>query len=819
MLRPFPVSDQSRARAPLPWQPGTCVRIRERLWCVRRALRDRHTVRLEVENRSGHRTFLTPFDRPVAVGSAERSRQVRPQHALARLAGLIGRTESIRSLSSVIDGRLDILAYQLEPALAIVTGTRRLLVADDVGLGKTIQAAIVIAEIHRREVSARILLIVPAPLRAQWMQELSTRFNLSCIPADRGSLDAAAREGAWSGNPWRRAGIWLASIDFLKQPHVLEAMPLLPWDLVVIDEAHVVCGDSDRHQAADAIARRARRLLLLSATPHSGDEGRFGRLLDLGALAIEPDRLSILRRTRSDLSIRPTRRVRWHRVTLSDIENRALNVLSEYERAVLKHAASDRRDAALLLLSVFRKRALSTMHALAISIERRLACRLGRIGTEDWQQPRLNFDADSAAGEDDLGESEWRSLGADIGMNAGTELTWLRRLSGLAQEAARKESKVVAIDTLVRRTREPIVVFTEFRHSLQALQRRLHGRCAPAVLHGGQTQAEAACELERFLRGRASVLLATDVAAQGLNLQMRSRWVISFELPWNPMRLEQRAGRVDRIGQQRAARLTVLIARHQAEAGLLANLARKTLTARRALGDDVLPAVPDERQVREALLSPNASGRQDDDGDATTAHRQPISVCRKWVRLARAEAGHLTWRRALASKWRTRLADSQRPLRSTGGRLRTLCGNSTLVVLIVPLVDQRGMVVEQRIVPVRMETRAAIGRQWRERCETLSRLAARSAHGRAKRLAHLLTVRGGHDVAIEQAIAVTLTADCARVDQPGLFDRRSERALAAASEERKRIEHDLRHRIADQQNRGVIGPGKPTVAAILSPWR
>ena len=142
------------------------------------------------------------------------------------------------------------------------------------------------------------------------------------------------------------------------------------------------------------------------------------------------------------------------------------------------------------------------------------------------------------------------------------------------------------LDRLVGRAREPIVVFTEFRHSLQALQRRLEGRHALAVLHGGQTQAEATLELERFTCGRATVLLATDVAAQGLNLQMRSRWVIAFELPWNPMRLEQRAGRVDRIGQQRAARLTVLIARHQAETGLLANLARRTLTARRVLGED-----------------------------------------------------------------------------------------------------------------------------------------------------------------------------------------------------------------------------------------
>jgi ERCC4-related helicase len=799
-----------------PWPPGATVRIRERTWRVRRALRDRTIVRLDVENRSGRRTFLAPFDRPSLVGHAPPLRRARPRHVLARLAGLIGRAESIRSLSGVIDSRLDILPFQLEPALAIAAGTRRVLIADEVGLGKTIQAAMVIAEIQRREASARILLIVPAPVRAQWIEELSTRFNLTCFTADRAGLEAAARDAAWSQNPWSRHGIWLASIDFLKQPHVLEALPPAPWDLVVIDEAHAICGHSDRHAAADALARRSRRLLLLSATPHSGDGDRFVRLQELGALQIPADSLSILRRTRLDLSVQQTRRVRWRRIALAEVERRALDALAAYEQAVLKHAAHDRRDAALLLLSVFRKRALSTLHALAISIERRLAWCLGRVGTADWQQPRLEFDADSAAGDDDVGDAEWQSLGADIGMNRSAELAWLRRLLGLAQAATRHESKVAAIARLICRSREPVIVFTEFRDSLQALQRKLSRRHDIAVLHGGQMTAEAAAELSRFTRGRAAVLLATDVAAQGLNLQMRSRWVISFELPWNPMRLEQRIGRVDRIGQRRATHLTVLVARHPAETGLLANLARRTLTARRALGDDVFPAIPDEKQIIAALLIPELSPQPGLDCIGPAVQQRP-TVCRAWVKPACAEARRLIRRRALARYWRTPASDLQRPVWSAGRGLCTLCGSRTLVVMIVPLIDRRGAVVEERIVPLCVNDRADLVRDWRKQRRAWQDRAVQASLARAARLTRWRTARVTAEIAIERAIAATLTADCARVDQPGLFDLRADRARADAEAARNRIARDLRERIAGHQSGTVIRPGEPVLAAIITP--
>src|SRR4029079_18183144 len=144
------------------------------------------------------------------------------------------------------------------------------------------------------------------------------------------------------------------------------------------------------------------------------------------------------------------------------------------------------------------------------------------------------------------------------------------------------------LHALSARSREPFIVFTEFRDSLVLVAERLASSRPLCVLHGGLTGDEQEREISRFVDGRTSVLIATDVASQGLNLQRRARWVINLELPWNPARLEQRAGRADRIRQTRPVHVTLLVAGHRAESGVLASLARKIWSAQRALGSDAL---------------------------------------------------------------------------------------------------------------------------------------------------------------------------------------------------------------------------------------
>jgi superfamily II DNA or RNA helicase len=796
--------------------PGSLVWIRQRRWRIARAVRRRNVLRLDVEHRDRRLTFLAPFDRPSFIERSDRPRRAGARHALARLAGLLGRAPGWRAVLSAVDARVALLPHQLEPVLAVLGGARRVLVADAVGLGKTIQAGLVIAELVRHDPAARVLVIVPAALRAQWRDELHRRFGLAAIEADRPALDGLARDVASGANPWARPGVWLASADFLKQPHVRDALPPTPWDAVVVDEAHDACGHSERHEASDELARRARHVILLTGTPHSGDDARFGRLMDLGRLG-RADSMVVFRRTRRDIGAVARREVRWHRVRPDPDQLALLDALTAFERAVLE-SGSIKRDAALLLLSVFRKRALSTATALATSVARRLSIvDMTGAGDLDWMhQPRLAFDDDP---EDDVDEATRDALVADIGFNRRQERSWLRRLQTLARRAARREAKIARLDALIDRVHEPVVVFTEFRQSLEIVAARIAQGRIVATLHGGQQAAERRRELARFLEGPASVLVATDVAGQGLNLHERSRWVVSLELPWNPVRLEQRIGRVDRIGQTRAVHLTVLVTGHATETGLLENLARRALRARAAMrdGDIDLPA-PDESAVAAALI-----------GGATLEPRRParqMDVCRRWSRPATQAARCLEWRRALVRRWRGPVGVASRPVLAQVRKRVALSPAPArwLLVFTVPLVDGSGLDVERRVVAVRVAANARTAEvEWRNLgsaapawVEEARRAAEQSVARRARALARRLANRATTLTQIEREIARGLvTSRCPEETELGLFDRRELRVFEAARRDVDEIHKTMTERVRALEAHSRISVGRPLLELVL----
>jgi superfamily II DNA or RNA helicase len=785
--------------------PGDVVWIRQRRWRVERARRDRNVVRLDVRSRDDRLTFLAPFDKPAAVDRAGRLARARPSRAAARLAHAIGRSYTVSTVAAAIDARIDIHPYQLEPALALLNGARRVLLADEVGLGKTIQAGIAMAELRRRAPDARMLVLVPASLRDQWIDELTGRFGFECRIADRSGLDELAGRIAFGDNPWRRPGVWIASVDFVKQRHVVDDLPNDAWHLVVIDEAHAAAGDSERHDACDELARRSRHVLLLSATPHSGDELRFRHLVDLGRLAAEPPPV-LLKRTRADAGFVLPRRVRWHRVRPSPPESAVFQALADFEAAALRAAGRDRRDDALLLLSVFRKRATSTMRALRVSLDRRLAW-LGdgrRSDGFDWRQPRLAFDD----GADEMDEADRSSLAGDSGLRGQAERSWLRRLRALACAAERHEGKSSRVAALIARAREPVVVFTEFRHSLEALRRAMPAGSAVAELHGGLTLIERRQQLSRFLDGTASILLATDVGGQGLNLQERARWIISLELPWNPLKLEQRCGRVDRIGQTRPVHFTLIVARHAFEDGILARLARRTLVARRTLGEDALSrAVPPATAVGAAVFEGAAI-------DEAAALPAPSPICRKFARPARGQARRLTSMRILVGQWRAPAIERSMPVWSPIERLASIARaarRQSLLVFTVPMVDGSGTIVEQHAVALCV--RGPIDPR------AIAAATARAAEvfaSRSRRLRCRLEREFDRRIDIETAILSRLAANLSPDEaQPGLFDARELRAFEAARGEAEDLRRLLENRRADWTRQCEISVGPPNLEVAL----
>ena len=191
--------------------------------------------------------------------------------------------------------RIELLPHQLEPAIALARGDGcRVLLADEVGLGKTIQAGLAIAELRTRGAADRVLIITPAGLREQWAGELSERFNLQ---ADVVDFRAVARRMAalpYGVNPWTTWPIAIVSVDYVKRADVLPAVAACAWDVIVVDEAHGLAGDSDRHEAVAALAARAPYVVLLTATPHNGDVRAFRSLCAIGgeprtAAGVSPD--------------------------------------------------------------------------------------------------------------------------------------------------------------------------------------------------------------------------------------------------------------------------------------------------------------------------------------------------------------------------------------------------------------------------------------------------------------------------------------------------------------------------------------------------
>ena len=536
------------------------------------------------------RRVLLPFDIVEPIDRAPRPRHVRAVTWRRACRALIAADGPPGSLRTARTARIDLLPHQLEPAIAVLRGLgTRLLLADDVGLGKTIQAGLVISELLARGSIERVLVLTPPGLREQWLQELEDRFAIRASGVDGHMLRRLALTLPVGLNPWRAVTCAVASIDYVKRPEVFPAVLSSRWDLLVVDEAHTCAGDSDRRHAVGTLAAQAAYVVLLSATPHSGDRASFDALCAIGEIGGGPP-LLVFRRTRADAGIGTARRVHILAVSPSADEARMHAALARYGDAV----RSEHGDATLAL-SVLHKRALSSAWALAQSVERRLST-LAAVDRADGEQMALPLG--DPQGEL-IASDEAPSWPADLQLaDPARERQLLTALAHRAKAAAARESKIAALVTLLRRARQPAVVFTEYRDTLLHVRRRLD---QPAlVLHGGLTRDERSAVLGAFARQPCALLLATDAAAEGLNLHQHCRLVVNLELPWNPMRLEQRIGRVDRIGQRRIVHAFHLIARGTGETRLLARLRARIASARSDIGAP--DPLTDERAIARLVI-------------------------------------------------------------------------------------------------------------------------------------------------------------------------------------------------------------------------
>ncbi|MEO7133310.1 MAG: helicase-related protein, partial [Vicinamibacterales bacterium] len=497
----------------------------------------------------------------------------RPRRAVLRTAlGAIVDARSAGGLWTAADASIDLMAYQLEPALAAVSGATRLLLADAVGLGKTIQAGLLLSELRERGWVEHALIVCPAGLRDTWAHELASRFGISATILDQTAVAERVAALPPGANPWAGHGVAIASIDFIKRAEVLAALEAEPLELLIADEAHHLTPGTDRGAAVGRLASRATWCAMLSATPHSGDEAAFAYLQNIGARS---DALTIFRRRRVDVGLATTRRCHALAVTPTPEEALLFAALNQYTRAIWRDRGQHDHAVRLIAMTLSR-RAAST----ALAIQRTLSRRLQLLGTTvaEPSQPLLPWDEDD---DSDHMEPDV-ALSAPGLESAIEERACLERLIALARQCS-SGSKIFRILRLLDRLREPAVIFTEYRDSLDAVLEALPAARRVAAIHGGVSADLRRSAVDAFNQGAIDVLVATDAAGEGLNLHHRCRLVIDLELPWNPLRLEQRVGRVDRLGQRRTVHAIRLFHRQTIEQRVLEHLELRSRRAQDAL--------------------------------------------------------------------------------------------------------------------------------------------------------------------------------------------------------------------------------------------
>lgn len=542
--------------------------------------------------------LLTPFDRPRAIKTTRRIEMVRTCAILDAISHLAADLQPADGLWSAAGAAIRLMPYQLAPSLAaVVHGVTRMLVADEVGLGKTIQAGLLLGELATRIGELRAIVLVPAGLRDQWRRELDSHFGLLAVDADANWLRTVSRDRPVDVNPWTLAGIYIASHDFVKRPDVLRPLEDVTWDLVVVDEAHAMGVGTDRRAAAHAVALRSRRVMLLTATPCWDDPRAFDALCDVGRVSADRTPIVLFHRLRSDVTPASHRRSVVLTISPSPAECRMHALLGQYTARVWAESRCRQDQAASLVAVVLRKRALSSAASLARSVRRRLDL-LARPPAPESHQLSLPL-TDEDPLDDDVPPA---ALAVPALSDVQQEREWLSAIERAADEASSVETKTRKLVRLLARLNEPVIVFTEYRDTLLGLHRAISatGRRV-LVMHGGMNACDRAA-VQREFNERDAVLLATDAASEGLNLHLRCRVLVHYELPWSPSRLEQRAGRVDRLGQTHRVHEIALVADDTAEQIVLAPLVRKAAVSRRTGAHVAMWRALSENRVAEAIL-------------------------------------------------------------------------------------------------------------------------------------------------------------------------------------------------------------------------
>ncbi len=490
-------------------------------------------------------------------------------------------------LSSLASGIIP-LPHQLHVLnRAMETNNIRYILADEVGLGKTIEAGMIIRELKSRGLVSRILVVCPTGLVTQWASEMQEKFHEKfqvILPSDYDTIRRLTDNDDVYGqfdqviSPMdsikpieKHAGWSEEKVEKYNEERIYSIINS-GWDLIIIDEAHRVAGSSGevaRYKLGNLLAQASPYLLLLSATPHNGKTEPFLRLIRLLDADAFPNAKSIVREQVAPYLIRTEKREAidnngnllfknriTHLVTISwdernNLQRELYEMVSSYVSETYNKALRNRKKnmCLIFLLIIMQRMVTSSTAAIQQSLERRLSvlkeqrtC-VGNLKEEDLDE--LNI-------EDGVEEAiEAISLDMDLEIEELQQIVSLAKQAQFQNRDAKVEPLIMEIDAILSADRsQKIIIFTEFVATQKYLQELLVNiGYSVTILNGGMSIDERNAAMQEF-RTSTSIFISTDAGGEGLNLQF-ANIIINYDLPWNPMKIEQRCGRVDRIGQQR----------------------------------------------------------------------------------------------------------------------------------------------------------------------------------------------------------------------------------------------------------------------------
>ena len=526
--------------------------------------------------------------------------------------------------------------YQLVPLMmALKLDPVRMLIADDVGIGKTIEAGMIVRELLDRGKIDSFTVLTPPPIIDQWVNELREKFDIDAVAVTASNARAIEKKLPASESLFDAHSFTVVSLDYIKsdrrKSEFLRACP----NCVLVDEAHTCVGQShgllqQRYELLKQLANHAdRSLILLTATPHSGDEGAFNRLLGLvdsafkDGIPVSSDKnvreryyyklaQHFVQRRRADIEQSrwlDERRFPKHLekdapFSLSDEELTFHNNVLDYCLNVTNRAGDNENKRRLAFWGTLAlMRCVGSSPAAALSALRN---RQQVIASEATLEPAIFDESEDSSLDDDVTPSTL----ADIQENSA-ELSNLidqaERLSNQFREDEKLKTLIRAIDPLIKEEKANLIIFCRFiataKIIAEEINRRFQKTHEVLLITGEQTSDDRIMRIENSKHSDARIMVSTDCISEGVNLQSLFNGVVNYDLSWNPTKHQQRIGRVNRFGQQSPNVWSItLFAENSAIDGAVLNVILNKAEKIHKQTGVFVPLPEDKRSVANALM-------------------------------------------------------------------------------------------------------------------------------------------------------------------------------------------------------------------------